>query len=475
MPNHCENCGPALEFVVRRLCCRLTRSQRRRRLRYQVAVAVGSGLNKVTKSKLIIGLDFALAKPGRPVRKYMIDVNTAVQLIRDASRPLSVETISLSDSPGRVLAQPVVADIDAPPFDKSMMDGFAIQSADVTSGRLVLKVVDRVMAGQKCFTEVQRGTAIEIMTGAAIPNGADAIVIQEETSPGSSPEHVTIRAEKIRAGQNILPQGSVYHRSDTLVLAGHRISAQDVGLLAEAGANQLQVRRRPVLGVIATGNEICPPDQFPNESQIRNSNGPLLLSLAQAHGASAVDLGSAADDEQALSQTIQRGLATDVLVLTGGVSAGMLDFVPRVLKSLGVQQIFHKVSLKPGKPVWFGLHNADSHRCLVFGLPGNPVSTYVCFHLLVREALLVLGGKAASANDSSERGILAKTHEIRGDRPTYWPSRLSIIDGKALVEPLDWRGSADQRCLVQANCLAVFPEGNLPYAAGALIEIRRLI
>ncbi len=404
----------------------------------------------------------------------MIEVSSAVQLIREASRSLNTETVSLFTAVGRVLVQPVVADMDAPPFDKSMMDGFAVQSADAASGKTDLEVIDLVVAGQNCSTQARAGTAIQIMTGAAIPCGADAVVMLEETSTGNNPRVVSIHATKVRQGQNILRQGSLYRHGDQLIAAGHRISANDVGLLAEAGAGHLQVRRRPTLSVIATGNEICPHDQFPTEAQIRNSNGPLLLSLAQAQNAVPVDLGTATDDEPTLTQKIQRGLAADVLVLTGGVSAGMLDLVPKVLKSLGVQQIFHKVSLKPGKPVWFGLHDVDPHRCLIFGLPGNPVSTFVCFHLLVREALRVLCGEAAIGDESPEHGILTVAHEIRGDRPTYWPSRLSIIDGKALVEPLDWKGSADQRCLAAANCLAVFPMGNQTYAAGSLIDIRWL-
>lgn len=404
----------------------------------------------------------------------MIDVQSALQFIRQASRPLESEMVVLGQAVGRVLAQPIIADLDSPPFDKSMMDGFAVRSADFIAGSASLKVVDRIVAGQKSSATVSERTAIQIMTGAAIPSGADAVVMLEETAAPDSPQSIRVQATNIRAGQNIIRQGSLYRRGDSLVSAGHRIASQDVGLLAEAGACHLAVHRRPSVAVLATGNEICPPNQVPTESQIRNSNGPLLLSLIQAQNAVPVDLGSAKDDEQVLSSAIERGLAADVLVLTGGVSVGMLDLVPRVLKSLGVRQIFHKVSLKPGKPVWFGAIENGDKRSLVFGLPGNPVSTFVCFHLLVRESLAALCGEANLLNRPIPRGMLCKSHAIRGDRPTYWPSRMSVLEGRAIIEPLDWKGSADQRCLTEANCLAVFPDGNRSYSAESLVEIRYL-
>ena len=460
----------------------------------------------------------------------MIDVSAAVQLIRDAARPVETESIRLADAIGRVLADPVISDGDAPPFDKSMMDGFAISTADYAAGRTSFQIVDCVVAGQAAPSGLSAGTAVQIMTGAPIPKGADAVVMIEETSasPLPSPLHqgegrtVTIRSEKIRAGQHIMKRGKIYCGGDHLLSAGHRISAHDIGLLAEAGASQLAVRRLPVVGVIATGNEIVSPEQKPGIGQIRNSNGPLLLGMVAAQHAQPIDLGTARDEEQALSAAIRRGLASDVLVLTGGVSAGMLDLVPRVLQSLGVQQVFHKISLKPGKPVWFGVHDSGQRRCLVFGLPGNPVSAFVCFHLLVKEALAVLNGQRVSSSESAssepqaqskfknpdrslapgfggegrvrgvsnsvggsettmsekgdppQRAFLEQSHEIRGDRPTYWPSRLNIVDGRAVVEPLPWQGSADQRCLSHANCLAFFPVGDQTYPAGSLVEIREL-
>jgi molybdopterin molybdotransferase len=299
-------------------------------------------------------------------------------------------------------------------------------------------------------------------------------MLEETTCRQVDKPTVVIDANSVRSGQNILRQGLIFRSGDRLFETGHRIAANDLGLLAEAGAYELTAARVPRVAVLATGNELCPADHRPGIGQIRNSNGPLLVGLVRASHAEPLDLGIAADDRQSLEHSIRAGLTADVLILTGGVSAGTMDLVPMVLKSLNAEQVFHKVSLKPGKPIWFGRHQHG--ECLVFGLPGNPVSSFVCFHLFVRAGpKSLVSEKATSAGNPFQpaglfRARLVKEHQIRGDRPTYWPSRLRIEDGQSIVEPLDWRGSADQRCLRDANCLAIFPTGNTTYAAGELVE-----
>lgn len=417
----------------------------------------------------------------------MIDVVQAIDLICQASRPLPAETVPLSDSIGRVLSSPVLADLDSPPFDKSMVDGYAIRQADFEAGRREFRLAQTITAGDASEIVWAEGTAVSIMTGAQVPRGFDAVVMLEQTTGGTSPEKEAIRvdAPSISLGQNILRRGTIYRAGDCLVDAGNRCSANSIGLLAEAGVVQVPVSRRPRVAIVATGNELCPPNRVPAASQIRNSNGPLLMALARAFSAEPRDLGIVGDDERKLSETIQQGLEADVLILTGGVSVGMLDLVPRALKALQVEEIFHKVSLKPGKPVWFGAKTNAQSRCLVFGLPGNPVSTFVCFHLFVRTALACLTSDAegratmpspatldlSRGQGNRWRGYLAFPHAIRGDRPTYWPSRFRIEDGRAMVEPLAWKGSADQRCLRVANCLAYFPVGDREYSANELVDV----
>jgi molybdopterin molybdotransferase len=190
-------------------------------------------------------------------------------------------------------------------------------------------------------------------------------------------------------------------------------------------------------------------------------------------GGSAVDLGIGRDDEVELRRLVSQGLERDVLVLSGGVSAGMLDLVPRVLAAEGVEQVFHHVNLKPGKPVWFGVRDHGGQRTLVFGLPGNPVSSLVCFDLFVRPALSGLAGKCA-AQASAIGSRLTREHKHRGDRPTYWPAKTEKRDGESYVTPLDWRGSGDLFTLAAADCLICFPPGDRQFAAGEHVSVREL-
>jgi molybdopterin molybdotransferase len=224
------------------------------------------------------------------------------------------------------------------------------------------------------------------------------------------------------------------------------------------------------VAVLATGNELVPADRRPAAGQIRNSNGPMLCALVAGAGGIAVDLGIGRDDAEPLSELVARGLGEDVLVLSGGVSAGVLDLVPRVLSELGVEEVFHKVRLKPGKPLWFGVTRRGDRRTLVFGLPGNPVSSLVCFELFVRPALGRLAGRADNALPTVE-ARLTQPYAQRGDRPTYFPVRLRREAAQATVELLNWHGSADLQTLAQANGLAVFPADQQHFDAGDWVTV----
>ena len=248
--------------------------------------------------------------------------------------------------------------------------------------------------------------------------------------------------------------------------------AVELGVLAEVGRVEVRAIDRPTLAVLSTGNELVPAVRTPGPGQIRNSNGPLLVAAATSAGARATDLGAAVDEHAALRAAIERGLTHDLLVISGGVSAGVLDLVPGVLAELGVEQVFHKVSLKPGKPLWFGVAG-NAHGTLVFGLPGNPVSSLVCFELFVRPAI----GRLAGREDTSlaeTAAPLTADFTNRSDRETYFPARLALVDGRLLVEPLRWRGSGDLRTLVEANALACFPAGTHQFAAGQSVRVLRL-
>jgi molybdopterin molybdotransferase len=252
--------------------------------------------------------------------------------------------------------------------------------------------------------------------------------------------------------------------------AGEIIRATHVGLLAELGYVEPLVQRAPRVAILSTGDELVDPSQTPGPGQIRNSNGSLLKALVESAGAETMDLGIARDSEGDLKAKIARGLEADVLMLSGGVSAGVLDLVPQTLTSLGAQEVFHKLKLKPGKPLWFGTRE----RTLVFGFPGNPVSTLIGFVLFGAPALRALTGDPSPAPRLFD-ATLTKPHAQRGDRPTYWPGRLVAMGkGSVAVEPLPWKGSADQTAYALADCLIVFPAGDREWQEGEVVRCIRL-
>ncbi len=271
-------------------------------------------------------------------------------------------------------------------------------------------------------------------------------------------------------------------------------------MLAEVGRIQVEVHRRPTVAVMTSGNELVTPDKIPAAGQIRNSNNAMLVALARRAGAEVIDLGIARDEEKDIRRLIDAGLKHDVLVLSGGVSAGVLDLIPKVLAAAGVEQVFHKVNLKPGKPIWFGrtLTRSASEESsnLVFGLPGNPVSSLVCFELFARAAIARMMGQAQTGLPM-QWARLSAPHQQRGDRPVYFPAVVDRQRGREsfspstdddgakpiggekdsrplYVAPLPWRGSADLSTLSRANCLIYFPAGEYTVDAGETVDVAML-
>lgn len=406
----------------------------------------------------------------------MLTVAEALELIGCNVPSLAPQRVSLVDVLGSRLAEAVASDVDSPPYDKSVVDGYAIRFEDLRDGRAELRLLEEVTAGALPTREVEPGTTTRIMTGAPLPRGADAVVMVERSSQPST-EVVRLEEPRAKLGQNIVRRGTVMCKGDVVLAAGTSVTPAVVGLLAEAGCDRVLVSPRPRAAVLATGNELVPCDQIPQPGQIRNSNGPLLVASLRQSGAEAVDLGIARDDRDALREKIIQGLEADLLILSGGVSAGVLDLVPGVLAELGVREVFHKVSLKPGKPLWFGVSTSPAGIVKpVFGLPGNPVSTLVCFELFVRQALAQMAVGAATCV-STMTARLSEPFQHRGDRPTYWPGRCASLDAANAdceVSPLGWQGSGDLRALVAADCLICFPSGDRRYAAGDEVCVRRL-
>ncbi len=288
----------------------------------------------------------------------MLTVEQALQLVGQQARPLAPGRIPLGDSAGLILAADVASDVDSPPHDKAVMDGFAVLSRDCSEIR---QVIEEIAAGDVPKCTVTLGTAARIMTGAPVPSGADAVTPIENCELLDGGRVRLLRVD-VQIGQHVLPRGASVHAGDVVVQRGAVIRPIEVAILAEAGRAQVVATPRPRVAVLATGNELVLCDAKPAAGQIRNSNSPLLVAAATAAGANAIDLGIARDRLGDLRVLVTKGLAADVLILSGGVSAGKFDFVPQVLTELGVQPVFHKVALRPGKPIWFGIREAAEAR-----------------------------------------------------------------------------------------------------------------
>jgi molybdopterin molybdotransferase len=395
----------------------------------------------------------------------MITVQEAHECIGRHARPLEARQFALAELLGLQLAEDVASGVDSPPFDKSVVDGYAISTSDPSD---VLREVELVAAGGVAARTVERGTTIRVMTGAPIPSGADAVVKWEDCQLQG--DGAILRPAHARPGACILPRGAAFARGERVLQRGKRIGPLDIALLAEIGRPQAAAIPRPRIGVLPTGDELVAAHEPAGPGQIRNSNGPMLLAALAVAGAAPVDLGIGRDDRGDLREKIARGLSCDVLLVSGGVSAGVKDLVPGVLAELGVSEQFHKVRIKPGKPLWFGVREQPGRSTLVFGLPGNPVSTLVSYRLFVAPALEALSGRPY-APPAAESAVLSTPFAHRGQRPTYHPCRRVPGDSPLRVEPLDWKGSADLATLTHADCLAVFPEGDYALAAGSPVAV----
>lgn len=402
----------------------------------------------------------------------MLTVQQALDAILQETQPAPPRLVDLAEALGLVLAAEAIADADSPPFDKAVMDGFAIRSADLVGGHAPFRILEQVTAGMRPKKIVERGGATRIMTGAPLPDGADAVVRIEDARIDAEGRTVAFRLPSIGAGHNIMRRGTSTKAGQCVVPAGRLLRPQEIGALAEIGRQRVSVGRRPRVAVLSTGDELVPIDQAPEMGQIRNSNEVMLCAQVRRAGGTPIPLGIARDDRTELRGRISAGLEADVLLLSGGVSEGTLDLVPSELAALGTRNVFHKVQLRPGKPLWFGIfdRSRERGRTYVFGLPGNPVSSLVCFELFVRTCLRrFMGLEEALPMDIPAR--LDREHVARGDRPTYNPARLKWDECGACVEPVRWQGSADLKATVDANAMIVFPAGDRIYPAGEIVPV----
>lgn len=410
----------------------------------------------------------------------MIELAEAIALVEQAAAPLPARRQPLLEACGRRLAAPVVSDVDSPPWDRAMMDGFAVRSEDFAPGAaevVELDVAIDLAAGDVTTLRIARGMCARIMTGAPVPAGASAIVPIEAAVDDTARTHaggrVRLRDDRFRDCQHIARQGAAFRCGQEVLASGTVLGSAEIGLAAEAGATHVLAVPRVRVAILSTGSELVPPEVFPVFGQTRNSNGPMIAAAVHLLGGEPIPMGTVADRPEAIQGAVAEGLVADLLVLSGGVSAGDLDLVPEIFRQCGVEKIFHKVRLKPGKPVWFGIFRRDhAPPTLVFGLPGNPASSLVCFELFVRPAIAILAGQPRDAwHLPRRRARLTGPTKAAADRPVYLPCRLSHSGGELEASPLPWTGSSDLLGLVGAAGLLALPAGGKRYEAGEEVEV----
>jgi len=386
------------------------------------------------------------------------------------ARPLAVEAVSLLEAVGRVLAEAVVADRDQPPFDRSTRDGYAVRSADVAAG-CGLRVVGALRAGESWRGDpLSEGEAVEIMTGAPVPAGADAVLMVEHAAFDAGGLRVAA-SRTLRVGENVVPRGAEARAGAVVLPVGRVVSAAEVAVAASCGAAELRVFAKPRVAIVATGDELVELRETPEAWEIRNSNSYALAAMVRAEGGEAERLAIARDTLEDLRARIAEGCKADLLLLSGGVSMGKFDFVEEALAEKGAEFFFTGALIQPGKPIVFGrLPKAGGGWTYFFGLPGNPVSTQVCFHLFVAPMLRALEGRT----DVAPRFVEATLSEdVKGGaRVTrFLPAELvSAWDG-VNVRVVGWQGSGDVAANARGNCYAVLPAGVEMFRVGETVRV----
>jgi molybdopterin molybdotransferase len=361
------------------------------------------------------------------------------------------------------LAEDVSADRDLPPFHRALRDGYALRAADLTALPVVLRCVGEAPAGRSFEGEVSSGQCVSIMTGAPLPVGADAVVMLEHTRRLG--EDIEIQ-HGLRQWENIVLQGSEAAQGARVLPRGRRLQAAEMGLLATVGKATVAVFRQPSVAILPTGDEVVAVEQRPQWFQIRNSNAVTLAAQVTAAGGVPVQLGIAPDRKDVLRERIELGLDSDLLLLSGGVSMGKFDLVEEVLGELGAEFFFQGAAIRPGKPLVFG----RLRDVFFFGLPGNPVSTFVTFELFVRPALAMLGG-AGFEPPAFLRARLAKLCRQTSGLTMFMPARVWNQNRDPIVELVGWQGSGDLVGIAAANCFLVIHPDQTELAAGDWVDV----
>ena len=396
----------------------------------------------------------------------MKDFDEALGLVLDGLAPLAAENVFLNDAVGRVLAAEARAVIDLPPFDRTAMDGFAVRAADVHPGASLRVLGDLAAGGAEGIT-LEPGTTARISTGAAIPPGADAVLPVEDTEVRGD---TVLATAGVAVGQHIRRRAEDVSAGDVLARPGDVLTVPRLSALASAGIGFVDVPRRPRVDLVVTGSELLEPGSAPQSGKIYESNSIAVGTLVEQAGALLVHHPPVPDDRQRTQDTVERGLAGDVLIVSGGVSVGPHDHVKPAFEACGVEEVFWRVRIKPGKPLWFGRRGST----IVFGLPGNPLSAIVCTALFVLPALRRLRGEA-EVGPFLDRGRLGEPAGPSDNRTTFLISKLVAgDDGVPVAYPTERQGSHMTGALGESDGFAVAPHGSGPLPAGAEIDLLRV-
>ena len=383
------------------------------------------------------------------------------------------ESVPLLNSLGRTLAEDILADRDFPPFPRATRDGYAVRSQDVQGATAELEVVGEIRAGgdlPQGFTRLGVGQAISIMTGAPVPESADAVIMVENSERHGNQARFS---KSVTAGANIVPRASEARAGSVLVSSGTVIGSQQIALAAAAGKSSLLVSARPQVAILPTGDEVVAIDAQPAANQIRNSNSFSLAAQVIAAGGEPVQLPIAPDEPKALRQLIERGLQSDLLLMSGGVSAGEYDLVESAMTGFSAEFLFNGVQIQPGKPLVFGRARrpqATDQFVYFFGLPGNPISTMVTFELFVRAIVQALSGARSDRLRTAKAQLIAPLRTKTG-LTRFLPARLSGEWNDAQVEPVKWQGSGDMAAFSRSDCLLVVPPDREQFEKGEMMTV----